>query len=225
VAEALAGILPFIVGIALSPPPVLAALLIALSPRARVNGLAFLGGWLLGLTAVATLTLVLADAEGVGAGGTPARWATALQALAGVGLLLLAYQSYEKRPRRGMRASMPRWMSALDSYTAAKSFRLAAVLSGVNPKSLLLTIGAMTNVALAGLSSGQSAAVLVVFVCACSVGVAAPVAVALFGGEGAREALAAARTWLVARNAVVLAVLLGVIGAWMLAQSLTTILG
>jgi hypothetical protein len=39
-----------------------------------------------------------------------------------------------------------------------------------------------------------------------------------------REALAAVRTWLVARSAVVLAVLLGVIGAWMLAQSLTTIL-
>ncbi len=222
-AEALAGILPYIAGIALSPPPVLAAVLLALSPRARVNGPSFLFGWALGLTVVATLTLALADAEAVGAGGTPARWAIALRALAGVGLLLLAYQSYGKRPHRGMPPSMPRWMSSLDSYTAAKSFRLAVVLSGVNPKSLLLAIGAMINVALAGLSGAQNAAVLVAFVCACSVGVAVPVGVALFGGERVRETLAAVRMWLVARNAVVLAVLLGVIGAWMLVQSLTTL--
>ena len=44
--QAIGGSLPLAVGIALSPIPIIAVVLMLTSPRARVNGPAFVLGWL-----------------------------------------------------------------------------------------------------------------------------------------------------------------------------------
>ncbi len=224
-AESLAAILPLAVGIILSPLPVVAVILMLFSPRARANGLAFLAGWAAGLAAVGALTLLLASTQDVEQGGTPARWTLALKLLLGAGLLFLAYRSFEKRPREGEQTSLPGWMRAVDAFTAPRALGLAALLSGVNPKNLLLTVSAMTGVALAGLPAGQSVVLLVVFVLASSLGVAVPVAYALLGGESARATLDGWKTWLVAHNAVVMAVVLLVLGVKIFFEALAGLVG
>jgi hypothetical protein len=223
-AEALAGILPIAVGILVVPLPIAAVILLLFSPRAKANGLAFLAGWLLGLTAVAAVTLLVAGGNEVDEGGSPARWASAIKTLLGVALLFLAYRSFEKRPAEGSQPVPPGWMQALASYSPAKSFGLGALLAGANPKNLLLVAGAMTGVAMLGLSPGQTAVVVIVFVLVCSLGVTAPVAYALAGGVKARDTLASWETWLVANNAVVVAVVLLVFGVWILAGSLAELI-
>ena len=45
-------ILPFAVGIAISPMPIIAIILMLITPKARTNGLAFLAGWILGLLVI-----------------------------------------------------------------------------------------------------------------------------------------------------------------------------
>ena len=224
-AESLAAVLPMAIGIILSPLPVAAVILMLFSPRARANGLAFLAGWAIGLGAVGTLTLLLASSQDVAQGGTPARWTLALKLLLGAGLLFLAYRSFEKRPREGEEPSLPAWMRTVDSFTPARSLGLAALLSGVNPKNLLLTVSAMSGVALAGLPAGQSAVVLVVFVLLSSVGIAAPVAYALLGGQGARASLDGWKRWLVVHNAVVMAVVLLVLGVKVFFEALAGLVG
>ncbi len=224
-AESLAAILPIAVGIILSPLPVVAVILMLFSPRARANGLAFLAGWAAGLAAVGALTLLLASTQDVEQGGTPARWTLALKLLLGAGLLFLAYRAFEKRPREGEEPSLPAWMRAVDSFTAPRAFGLAALLSGVNPKNLLLTVSAMTGVALAGLPAGQSVVLLVVFVLVSSLGVAVPVAYALLGGQSARETLDGWKTWLVAHNSVVMAVVLLVLGVKIFFEALAGLVG
>ncbi len=218
--EALAGALPIAVGILVVPLPIAAVILLLFSPRATANGLAFLAGWALGLLLVGGLTLLVADGGHVGEGGGPARWASAVKLGLGVGLLYLAYRTFGKRPRPGEEPTLPGWMQALASSTPVRSFGLGALLAGANPKNLLLVVGAMTSVAMLGLPPGQTAVVLVVFVVVCSLGVATPVGYALAGGQKARETLASWETWLVANNAVVVAVVLLVLGVWVLAGSL-----
>jgi hypothetical protein len=225
VAEALAGVLPIAIGIVVVPLPIAAIIVILFSPRATANGLAFLGGWVAGLTAVGGLTLLIADGSRVADEAGAARWASAIKLLLGVGLLFLAYRSFEKRPRTGEEPAAPPWMSALESYTAAKAARLGLVLAAANPKNLLLVVSAMAGVAVAGLPAGQAAGVLVVFVAVSSVGVILPLAYSLLGGEGVRDSLVAWRTWLVANNAVVVAAVLLVLGVLIVFDSLAALVG
>jgi hypothetical protein len=224
-AESLAAVLPIAVGVLLSPLPVAAVILMLFSPRARVNGLCFLGGWVAGLAAVGGLTLLLGSTQDVEQGGAAARWTLAVKLLVGAGLLFLAYRSFEKRPREGEEPALPAWMRAVDSFTPARALGLGALLSGVNPKNLLLTVGAMAGVALAGLPTGQSLAVLAVFVLVGSVSVAVPVFYALLGGEPARARLDGWKAWLVEENAVVMAVLLLVIGVKVCFEALAGLVG
>jgi len=224
-AETLAGVLPIAIGIVVVPLPIAAVIVMLFSPHATRNGFAFLGGWVAGLAAVGGLTLLLAEGGDVAEEAGPARWASAVKLLLGVALLFLAYRSLGKRPRQGEQPASPAWMSAIESYSAAKAARLGLLLSAANPKNLLLVVGAMTGVALAGLSAGQNALVLVVFVAVCSVGVAVPLAFALAGGAAARDTLAGWRTWLVANNAVVVAVVLLVLGVLILFDSLAALIG
>lgn len=48
-------ILPLALGIAISPIPVIAAILMLLSPRARSTSVGFLAGWALGIVAVVVI--------------------------------------------------------------------------------------------------------------------------------------------------------------------------
>ena len=58
-------ILAFAVGIAISPIPIIAVILMLFSARARINGPAFLLGWVVGITAVMVIVLVVANAGDV----------------------------------------------------------------------------------------------------------------------------------------------------------------
>ena len=64
---AIGGALPFAVGVALSPIPIVAVVLMLTTQRARVNGAVFIAGWLAGLAVVGAIALSIAGP------GTPAR--------------------------------------------------------------------------------------------------------------------------------------------------------
>ena len=59
--EAIGGILAMAVGVAISPFPIIAIVLMLGTPRARVNGPGFALGWLLGLSVVGAVVLALAS--------------------------------------------------------------------------------------------------------------------------------------------------------------------
>jgi len=70
---------------------------------------------------------------------------------------------------------MPRWMAAIDRFGPAKSFGMAALLSGINPKNLALTLTTVSTIAAAGISAGRQMVGLAVFVVLGSITVAAPI--------------------------------------------------
>ena len=106
--SAIGEMLPLAIGIAISPRPIIALILILTTPKARGNGLAFLGGWLLGLTVAATSVLIVADAAGADTSSGPSRAVSLIKLVLGVLLLALAWRRFKKRAKPGEEAPVPK---------------------------------------------------------------------------------------------------------------------
>ena len=77
--NAIGTILPQAIGVAISPVPIIAVILMLFSQRARSNGPAFLLGWVLALAVVGSIVLVLANLGKISTGGTPSTLAYVLK--------------------------------------------------------------------------------------------------------------------------------------------------
>jgi len=221
VAEAIAAILPFAVGIMVSPIPIVAVILMLFTRRATANGPAFLVGWVVGLTLLGTVGYAAAALLGWGDGSdesaTEVQW---WRVLLGLVLLVLAFRTWRKATEPDHVEELPRWMADIDELTPAKAFVLAVALSSVNPKNLVLGLGAMTSLATLGASTDEVIAGIAAFVAIASLTVAAAVAYRLVGGEPAQRRLSALQAWLKTHNDAVMAVLLLVFGVLLLSEGL-----
>ena len=153
--NALGSILPMAIGVAISPVPIIAVILMLFSKRARSNGIAFLVGWVLALVVVGSIVLILANLEKISAGGTPSTLAYVLKLLLGLLFLFMAVRQWRGRPKEGEEPHMPKWMASIDQFTPGKAFGFAAILAGVNPKNLGLTLAAALSIAQANVSGAQ----------------------------------------------------------------------
>ena len=220
-AEAIASILPFAVGIMVSPIPIVAVILMLFTKRATVNGPAFLVGWVLGLSLLAVVGYGAASLLGWGDGSDASAtevtwWRIAL----GVVLLVLAFRTWRKAAEPDHVDELPRWMADIDELSPVKAFGLAVGLASVNPKNLMLGLGAMTNLATLGAPSDEVVVGLVAFVVVASLSVAAAVAYRLLGGDKAQRSLEVMQAWLKVHNDAVMAVLLLVFGVLLVSEGL-----
>ena len=211
--KAIGDILPLAIGVALSPVPIIAIILMLGTPRARVNGPAFAAGWLAGLTIVGTTVLLLASGNATADESGPATWASVLKLVFGVLFLAMVARIWRGRPNAGEEAQLPKWMQAIDGFAAGKALGVGALLSGLNPKNLALTVAAATAIAQTGISGGQEAVALAVFIVLGSLTILAPLAIYFLLGERAKEILDGLKGFMAAHNAAIMTVLLLVLGA------------
>jgi threonine/homoserine/homoserine lactone efflux protein len=210
--EAIGQLLPAAIGVAISPLPIVAVVLMLVTPRGKVNGPAFLLGWLVGLALVGVLALSVAGGADASEDGGPADWVAWLNLALGVLLLLLALKGWRGRPRPGEVAEAPKWMQAVDTFTPVKALGAGVVLSAANPKNLLLALGAAAGVAETGISAGEEAVAWIVFVVLASVGVGAPVVLSLALGERSRSMLEELKTWMSVHSAAIMTLILLLLG-------------
>ncbi|HET6300083.1 GAP family protein [Microbacterium sp.] len=217
---AIGEILPLALGVAISPIPIIAAILMLLSPRARVTSVGFLLGWVLGIVvAVTVFTLLSSILPEQGSDASNPAQGT-IQLILGALLLLLAVGQWRKRPRRGVEPAMPKWMQAIDKMTFPVAFGLGFVLSAVNPKNLLMGAGAGVDIGSAGLAVGEIVLVIAVFTVIAASTVLVPVVGYLVAASKLRDPLDALRGWLEKENAVIMAVLLLVIGVSLIGKGI-----
>ncbi|AMB59692.1 GAP family protein [Microterricola viridarii] len=215
-------ILPLALGIAISPIPIIAAILMLLSPRARSTSVGFLVGWVLGIiVAVGVFTLLssVLPEKDPDASQPIAGW---IKIAIGALLLLLALKQWRGRPKEGEEAALPGWMSAIDSMTAVRAAGLGFLLSAVNPKNLLMAAGAGVIVGSAGLDGGAIVLSLVIFVVIAAASVAVPVIAYLVAAPAMEAPLERLRVWLQRNNSTVMAVLLSVIGVVMVGKGIAS---
>ncbi len=211
--EAIGQSLPFAVGVGLSPIPIIAVVLMLATPRARVNGPAFLVGWVLGLAIVGGVVLLVAGGLDAAGDDGPATWVGVLKLVLGALLVLLGIKQWRGRPRGDEEAALPKWMTTVDHFGPAKALGFGAVMSGANPKNLLLTVGAAAAIGQSGIEAGQETIALAVFIVVGSIGVGGPIVIYFALGERSQELLDGLKSWMAANNAVIMAVLILVIGA------------
>jgi hypothetical protein len=218
-------VLSYAVGVAISPVPIIAVVLMLFTARARVNAPLFLAGWLVALGAISGAAYLLADAGDAATDSTTSDSVSWIQIVFGVLLVVAAVRQWRNRPAPGAEAEMPKWMAGIDQFTPRKSLVLGLVLAGVNPKNLLLSIGVGMALATLGLSGSEAAVSWIVFVALASASIAGPVIYYLVGGERAKAALDELKVWLAGHNAAVMAVLFLVFGVKLISEGLPVIGG
>ena len=87
------------VGVAISPIPIIAVVLMLSTPKGKGNGLSFLLGWLLGLGLVGVIVLLADPRRGASEDGGPATWVGWLVLILGLIAVLIGIRSWRNRPR------------------------------------------------------------------------------------------------------------------------------
>jgi hypothetical protein len=136
-------------------------------------------------------------------------------------LLLVALREFRSRPRGDEEPQMPKWMATIDKTTPAAAVGLAALLSGANPKNLLLAVGGAAAIAGTGISGGQQAIAYLVFALIGTLGVGVPVVTYFAMGERSQQLLAGLKDWMSAHNAVIMSVLCLVISAKLIGDGIS----
>jgi threonine/homoserine/homoserine lactone efflux protein len=206
-------LLPLALGVAISPIPIIATILMLLAPRAGGASAGFLLGWVAGIVVVTTVFTVVASMSAVaGTSSSSTARTSYVKVVLGVLLLLLAARQWRSRPAEGASAELPRWMSAIDSITFPKATGLGFLLSAVNPKNLLLCAAAGTVIGGSAVSDADRVLAVMVFTVLAACTVAVPVIAYALARERMRKPLDDLKVWLQANNATVMAVLLLVMG-------------
>lgn len=215
-------LLPMALGIAISPLPIIAGILMLMSPRARSTGVGFLLGWLLGIAVVATVFTLLSSILPEESEDSSKPVLAVVQIVLGLLLLLLAMRQWRGRPRDGTQPDMPKWMQQIDGMSFVTALGLGLLLSGPNPKNLLLGASAGMTLGAAGLNGGEVALLIALFTVLAGSTVLAPVVGFLFASERLRTPLGRLRDWLQAENAVIMTVLLLVLGVVVIGKGIAS---
>jgi len=215
-------VLPLALGIAISPIPIIAAILMLLSPRARTTGVGFLVGWVSGIVVALALFVLLASVITPSDPGEPQVVAGILKLVLGSALCLLAVKQWRGRPHGEQEPALPSWMAAIDTVTPAKALGLGFLLSAVNPKNLILGMSAGLLIGTAGLDTDEVVVAVALFTLVAASSVAVPVVGYLLASSRMAAPLESLRGWLVHNNATVMAVLLLVIGVSVIGKGIAS---
>lgn len=120
---------------------------------------------------------------------------------------------------------MPKWMATIDNTSPPAALGLAALLSGANPKNLLLAVAGAAAIAQTGIGGGQQAVAYLVFALIGTLGVGIPVGIYFAMGARSEKLLAGLKDWMSLHNAVIMAVLCLVIAAKLVGDGISGLAG
>jgi hypothetical protein len=197
--------LPYAVGVALSPVPIAAILVLLTCRRAVRNGLSFLLGWTLTVAALVFVLYQLAD--GAGVSDSDPVWIAVVDLVFGAAFLLATFGVWRRRPERTVS-----WLAAVDDIGTGRSAALGVVLSGANPKVLALSLGAALALAQAEVGAAATAQAVVLFAAIGAIGVLVPLGIYVAAPGRSGSVLVRLRAWLERRETAVLVALGLVVG-------------
>ncbi|HEY5847143.1 MAG TPA: GAP family protein [Nakamurella sp.] len=207
-------ILPLAVGVAISPIPIIAAILMLFSAHAGSTSTGFLIGWVLGIVVATGLFTLLSGSLGASDQPAGVSWVKV-----GLGAVLVMAGLRQWRGRHEHKGP-PKWMAAIDRMGFVQALGLGFALSAINPKNLLMAAAAGVAIGAGGLSVGDDIIVIAIFTVIAASTVAIPVIAYAVAKDRMRRPLDEAKGWLQDNNAAVMAVLFLVIGAVLIGKGI-----
>ena len=216
--ELIAELVPQAIGLAASPLPLIAVLVMILSPDGRGRSIGFAVGRVLAVLATAAAVAGVSELVTQGAGGT--RVGAVIRLVLGVVLVLLSISKLRSRPRGSDEPKTPGWMQSLDGMPPAKALGTGLLVTVINPKELIFGIAAGVVIGSSTLPAGMVSAALLIYTAIATITVVVPVVAYLLVGARVRGMLEPVRTWLVRYYNVIIAAVLAIIGAVMIGKGL-----
>ena len=216
---ALGGLLPIAVAVAVSTVPIMATILILLSPRRNQSAVPFLVGWVVGMAAVVAIATV-------GASALPIRQFRASQRAIGIGQIVVGTALLVVAVLAGRRAARApedrgsKWLDRIDRMGPAAALGVAFALN-LRPKGLLLGAAAGLSVAGSSLKVTETVIVLAIYVGLSSSTVIVPIVATLVAPARMQPRLVAARDWLSHNSAHITVVVLLMVGFVILGAGLS----
>lgn len=217
----LTDLVPLALVIALSPLSIIPAVLVLDTARPRPTSLAFLAGWLFGLTVLTAIFLEVSSLAG-GMRERPPDWASWLRVVVGAALIVFGLYRWF---RRHQSAHTPAWMNSMKKFTPARAVVTSAALTVINPKVLFICAAAGLAIGSAGLREPARWSAVVWFVLVAGSTVAAPILAYAVAGNRLDEPLARLKDWMERQHAVLMAGILVVIGLMVLYKGIHGLTG
>jgi hypothetical protein len=210
-------------GIVLSPVPIISVILILLTNRARRNSVAYVGGWLFGLTGAILLGIGLAliwrrtlTVDSIHTGVTVNFVLSAI-------FLVMSIVTLLQQPNVEKEDELPDWAQRIDELRPVHAAGLGFVGSGLTPKNVLLTLSATFIIVTAGASTTQTAELLFIFIFMASMGILTPLLIRTSGGDRATAALERWKARLIRHRYIVLALVFFMMSATMFSKGLAAL--
>jgi threonine/homoserine/homoserine lactone efflux protein len=206
--------------VAISPIPIIAVVLTLLSPKAKSASVGLLAGWVAGIIVTVTLFILISEIlpEDRSDGWMPVLGT--IKIALGAVFLFMAIRQWRSRPKKGMEVTLPAWMQAIDKAGVVSAAVIGFLLSAVNPVNLLMLVSAGLTIGSSELRGGSLAIVVAVFVAIAASTMVIPVVGYLLAARKLARPLELLRGWLARYNAVIVALLLLVVGVYMIVQGL-----
>lgn len=199
-----ADLVPLAIGIAISPIPIIATILVLLSPKAKTLAPLFLMGWILGIVFAVTFFMLLRNLIPSTSDSDVNSLISVVRVVVGISFGILAFREWKSRPKPGEEANLPGWMAALDQLKPATALGLAFALAAINPKNMLLAANA--GLIIAGAAKPVTA--VLGFTAVAIVSVAVPVVAFLLLGKRIARQLEMIRGWLVSYSSTIMVLIL-----------------
>ncbi|MDQ2660256.1 MAG: GAP family protein [Actinomycetota bacterium] len=209
--QALAHLLPLALAVAISSVPIMATILILLSPSRTRSALPFLIGWVLGIAVVVWLCALGAQAVPTPRSSRQPDTAVGIgEILVGAALIVIAIVAWY-REKKNPSTTMPKWLDTVGSLGPWSAFGVAFALN-LRPKGLLLAMAAGLAIRGDDLSLAESAVAIMVYTVVGASTVAVPIILTLASPKRMEPRLVAAQDWIARNNGEITAIILLVIG-------------
>lgn len=213
-------LIPLALVVAVSPLSIIPAVLVLQTPRPMPTGLTFLGGWVLGLTALTAAFVASSDLLG-DLHKKPPAWASWLRV--GLGLALIAYGIYEWLSRHRHTES-PRWMRSFATLTPVRAGITALVLVVIRVEVLTMCALAGLNIGSSGLGDAAKWMLAAIFVVVAASTVAIPILAYAAAGHRLDDPMTRLKDWMEKNHGALLAAVLVLIGLMVLYNGASALL-
>ena len=204
--EALKEAFPMAIGLALSPFPVIAIIMILMTPRAKGNALGFLLGWFLGIYAIGCLVYLIPGLKSDQ--GEPTAISGVLRILVGLVLLIFAIRLWLQKAKTNDQVATPKIFKKMDTLDFGKSIAIGPLFSVVNVKNMAFSAAGAARLNTSLSDHAEFFISLAFFALTASLTLIFPLVVFILIGKKIEHRFLIWKQWLIKNNKVLLMLIL-----------------